>query len=325
MSAGTGQAGAGPAEAKNFGDAGDDLISADARNQVVLEYPLAPEVAAAGGGPRRLRAAARRKQAIIRRIVLTLVTLFMLLPLVGLFDFSTRLLNGKRTWRSWSTVFHFSQLTAAAPDLVTGFKVTIALCIVTAILTIVLLVPTMTWIRLRAPQMSRLVEFLCLLPLTIPAIVLVVGLGPIYRGIAHTLGTGNIWLCFIYVILSLPYAYRAIDTGLAAIDVKTLSEAARSLGASWAGVMWRIILPNIRAAVLGASFLTVALVLGEYTIAYLLSKNNLSVALFNLGLSASGDPRLTAAVSLIVLVFGFLIMFAFSLVGTARRDKKVSP
>lgn len=316
MSAGTGQAG--PAEAKNFGAA----VDPDALTQLAMQYPLGPQIAA-GQAPRKLRAAARRKQSIIRRVVITLVALFMVLPLVGLLDFSTRLLNGKRTWRSWSTVFHYSQLTAAAPDLVAGFKVTIALCIVTAILTVALLVPTMTWIRLRAPQLTKLVEFICLLPLTIPAIVLVVGLGPIYRGIAHTLGTGNIWLCFIYVILALPYAYRAIDTGLAAIDVKTLSEAARSLGCSWGGVMLRVILPNIRAAVLGASFLTIALVLGEYTVAYLLSKSNLSVALFELGLSASGDPRLTAAVSLILLIFGFVVMFGFSLVGSARREKKV--
>ncbi len=320
MSAGTGQAG--PAEAKNFGGPGDTPVDADALTQVAMEYPMAPEIAA-GSAPRKLRAAARRKQAIIRRIVITLVALFMILPLAGLFDFSTRLLNGKRTWRSWSTVFHFSQLTAAAPDLIAGFKITMALCLVTAVLTVALLVPTMTWIRLRAPHMSKLVEFICLLPLTIPAIVLVAGLGPVYRGIAHTLGTGNIWLCFIYVILALPYAYRAIDTGLAAIDVKTLSEAARSLGSSWSRVMLKIILPNIRAAVLGASFLTIALVLGEYTVAYLLSKSNLSVALFNLGLSASGDPRLTAAVSLILLIFGFVVMFGFSLIGSARREKKV--
>ena len=44
-------------------------------------------------------------------------------------------------------------------------------------------------------------------------------------------------LFFVYVILALPYAYRALDAGLAAIDVQTLSEAARSLGASWFTVM----------------------------------------------------------------------------------------
>ncbi len=295
-----------------------------------LEAAMAPAVtepppdqgSASPRPPRKLRAAARRKQTIARWVVLILVAIFMILPLAGLIDFSTRLLNGKRVLTSWATVFNLTKLEAAAPDLVAGFKVTIALCLLTAALTVLLLVPTMTWIRLRVPQVSKLVEFLCLLPLTIPAIVLVVGLGPIYRGIAHVLSTGNIWLTFIYVILALPYAYRSIDAGLAAIDVKTLSEAARTLGGSWPTVIMRIVLPNIRAAVLGAMFLTIALCLGEYTVAYLLSKNNLSVALFNLGLSASGDPRLTAAVSLVLLVFGFLVMFGFSFLGNTRRMKK---
>ena len=47
---------------------------------------------------------------------------------------------------------------------------------------LVLLVPTMTWVRLRLPGLTRTVEFICLLPLTVPAIVLVVGLTPIYAG-----------------------------------------------------------------------------------------------------------------------------------------------
>ena len=66
----------------------------------------------------------------------------------------------------------------------------------------------------RRRAMRRVVEFLCLLPLAIPAIVLVVGHradlpvdGPEprrARGVALT-------LAFIDIILVLPYAYRAID------------------------------------------------------------------------------------------------------------------
>ena len=131
--------------------------------------------------------------------------------------------------------------------------------------------------------MRRTVEFVCLLPLTIPAIVLVVGLAPVYAWVTYFLGESSVWLCFAYVVLVLPYAYRALDAGLRAIDVKTLAEAARSLGASWFTVMWRVILPNIRTAVLLASFLSVALVLGEFTIASLLNRDNLQVAINLLG------------------------------------------
>jgi putative spermidine/putrescine transport system permease protein len=283
----------------------------------------------AAGTPRKLRAGFRRKQTIIRWIVVTLVGIFMLLPLLGLLDFSTRLFNGTRTWSSWSTLIHPAQLEAAAPGLVTGFEITMLLCVITVILTIGLLVPTMAWIRLRVPGAAKLVEFICLLPLTIPAIVLVVGLGPIYNLIARTIGGGGfagaLPLAFAYVILALPFAYRAIDAGLGAIDVRTLSEAARSLGSSWGRVMWKIILPNIKSAVVGAAFLTVALVLGEYTIAYLLLRNNLAVALATLGTSSDADPKLTAVVSLTVLVFGFLLMFGFSFIGgRAKKEHKVT-
>lgn len=294
------------------------LIESEAT--VTLEAPSTPVIPP--GRPVRLRAAAQRRQTLARWVVVAVVAVLAALPLLGLLDFSTRFINGKRTGRSWDTIIHWSKLTAAAPGLVGGLKITLLLCAITAVLTVGLLVPTMTWVRLRLPRLRRAMEFICLLPLTIPAIVLVVGLATIYRGIAHVLSTGNIWLTFAYVILALPYAYRAIDVGLTAIDIKTLSEAARSLGASWATVMWRIVLPNIRAAVFGAVFLTVALVLGEFTIAYLLSKNNLAVAVFNLGLNSSGDPRLTAAVALVTLIFGFLLMLVFSFAGSRRRRKR---
>ncbi len=268
--------------------------------------------------PRKIRASFRRKQAVFRWVIVLIVAVFMLLPLVGLFDFSTRLFNGKRTWSTWSTFLHPAQLQAAAPGLVSGLGITLVLCVLTVILTIVLLVPTMTWIRLRVPEVSKLVEFICLLPLTVPAIVLVVGLGPIYRVIGKV-STASLWLCLAYVILALPYAYRTIDAGLAAIDVKTLSEAARSLGSSWSRVMWSIVLPNIRSAVVGAMFLTVALVLGEYTVASLLLKNNLQVALYALGSSAGADPKLTAVLSLVTLLLGFVLMFGFSFIGGRKR------
>ena len=164
---------------------------------------------------------------------------------------------------------------------------------------LLLLVPTMTWVRLRLPGLRRTVEFICLLPLTIPAIVLVVGLAPVYAWVTYFFGESSIWLCFAYVVLVLPYAYRALDAGLSAIDVSTLAEAARSLGASWFTVMWRVILPNIRSAVLLAAFLSVALVLGEFTIASLLNRNNLQVAINLLG---KRDASISIAVSFAALL-----------------------
>jgi putative spermidine/putrescine transport system permease protein len=166
------------------------------------------------------------------------------------------------------------------------------------------------------------IEFICLLPLTIPAIVLVVGLFPVYRWLATNLSDSILTLSFAYVILVLPYTYRALDAGLSAIDVKTLSEAARSLGAGWSTVIWRVIAPNMSGALLNACLLSVALVLGEFTFANLLSYVNVQVEIAQLGLANAG---VSIAVSVASLLFAFVLLMVLSFVGAARRSLRSRP
>ena len=52
-----------------------------------------------------------------------------------------------------------------------------------------------------------------------------------------------------YVVLALPYMFRSVDNGLAAIDVRTLTEAAQCLGAGWGTILFKIIFPNLRVAI----------------------------------------------------------------------------
>lgn len=260
------------------------------------------------------RAALRRRQTVFRWVVITLSTVVFAIPLLGMLDFTTQGPGGNgRTADTWTTLMDVSAISTEYPALKEGFLASVGLAVITALLMLLLLVPTMTWVRLRLPGLSRTVEFICLLPLTVPAIVLVVGLTPVYAWVYYLLGSSTLWLGLAYVVLVLPYAYRSLDAGLRAIDVRTLSEAARSLGASWFTVMRRIVLPNLRSAVLSASFLSVALVLGEFTIASLFSKKNLQVAMYELGKS---DAKISVAVGLLALAFAFLVLFAMSFVGS---------
>jgi putative spermidine/putrescine transport system permease protein len=252
-----------------------------------------------------------RKQRAFRWVVLTVLGVFSLLPLVAMVEFAGR--GGGQTWK---LLLDWPQLSADYPDLAAGIVASLEQAALTAALMLVLLVPTAVWVRLRLPGLRRLVEFICLLPLTIPAIVLVVGLAPVYAWVTYFLGGSSLTLTFAYTILVLPYAYRAIDAGLSAIDVKTLAEAARSLGASWGTVMWRVVLPNIRSAVLSAAFLTVALVLGEFTIASLLNRTNLQVAIQFLGKSSA---TMSVAVSFAALLLAFVLLLLLSLFGERRR------
>ncbi len=272
------------------------------------------------------RATERRQRSILRWVVIGLTLIFFGMPLYGMLEFTTRdTQTGARTLKTWTTLMDVGTITSSYPALSEGFISSIGLAVLTVVVMLALLVPTMTWVRLRLPRLSRTVEFICLLPLTVPAIVLVVGLTPIYSWLSlwlryffgPTVGESTIWLGLAYVVLVLPYAYRSLDAGLRAIDVKTLSEAGRSLGASWMTVMLRIVLPNLRTAVLSASFLSVALVLGEFTIAYLFSRKNLQVAMYELGKSSS---QISIAVGLLSLVFAFLVLFGMSFVGRKERS-----
>ena len=247
----------------------------------------------------------------LRWAVLLTVGTFMLLPLAAMLEFSTRGVGGTRTLDAWLAI-------GTNPDLLAAIWLSLKLAALTVVTMLVLLVPTMVWVQLRVPGLLRAVEFICLLPLTIPAIVLVVGLAPVYQWVSFVLGEAAETLTFVYVILVLPFAYRSLATGLAAIDLVTLAEAGRSLGCSWPGVIWRIVVPNIMGAIMSAALISVALVLGEFTISSLLAFDTLQVVINLLG---KRDAGVAVAVSLAALLLATVLLFLLSFVDPSGRRR----
>jgi putative spermidine/putrescine transport system permease protein len=271
--------------------------------------------AAPAGRPGGLQVRRRRRLNLFRYVVFTLFGLFFVLPLLALGRFS---LEGSKlgTWSltAWRQIASYQG--SGIPPLLSAIEITLELAVITCVVTMALLLPTMIWIRLRVRWLTRTMEILCLLPLTIPAIVLVVGLGPVYNRIQHY-ELSSLMLFWAYVILALPYAYRALAAGLNAVDVETISEAARSLGASWFTVIFRVIVPNMRQAILNALLLTWALVLGEFTIAYLLLYSNLQVELYSISRNTPNAGVLFST-SFAALLFAFILLLILSFVGRRR-------
>jgi len=271
------------------------------------ETPLAVQAERTRG----MQARRRRRLNLFRYLTFTVFGLFFLLPFLAMVRFS---LEGSKlgTWSvtAWTQIVSY-------PGLLSAVEITLELAVITCAVVLVLLVPTMIWVQLRVQWISRTIEFLCLLPLTIPAIALVVGLAPVYNRIRHY-QLSALQLFWAYVILALPYAYRALSAGLGSIDVTTLSEAARSLGASWFTVMVRVIAPNMRQAILNALILTTALVLGEFTIAYLLLYTNLQVVLYSISRNTPNAGVLFAT-SAAALLFAFTLLLILSYAGRRRR------
>jgi len=217
------------------------------------------------------------EQTVARWAVLLLVGGYLLLPLIAMGEFSTRGDFGSRSLDAWFAI-------RDNPNLVGSIIVTLSIAALTAVGMLLLLVPTMAWTYIRVPALKRTVEFLCLLPLAIPAVVLVVGVVPIYSILSRLTRGSPLTLAFIDIILVLPYAHRALDAGMRSIDVVTLAEAARSLGASWPRAIFQVIAPNLRGAILSA-----AITPGDTITATVLLTFPL-ILLYELGIWLSREP-----------------------------------
>ncbi len=191
-------------------------------------------------------------------------SLYFFLPLLSTFDFSLRAKKGVLTFIAYENVFK-------DPQFWSTIRFSLVIALFTVIFSILLVVPTVYWIRLRLPQLRMLVEFISMLSYVIPAIVLVFGLIRVFSGAPFHLTNSYfgtyVLLVAAYVVLTLPFVFRAIDTGMSAIDVRALTEAAQSLGAGRGTILFRVIFPNLRVAILSSVFLTLATVIGEYTMA----------------------------------------------------------
>jgi putative spermidine/putrescine transport system permease protein len=190
--------------------------------------------------------------------------------------------------------------------------------------TLLLLVPTIIFVHLRLPRIRTVLEAVSLLPLGIPAIVIVVGTLGVYTSAPTWFVNSPVILALLYVILALPYSYRAIDAGVRSIDLHTLVEAGRSMGARWGTLFRRVLLPNIRSGVLAAAFLTLALSLGEYTFASLILPSTPTFPVFLAGIVTT-STYYAVALSVLALIVTWGLLVAISVIGSGRKQGGAEP
>lgn len=211
---------------------------------------------------------------IFRISILVVAGLFFLLPLLAMARFAFQNIpTFNLEWSNVSSKWSLAPLTASFddPDFLPALGLSLRLAVGTALLTVALLLPTAILVHLRLPRMRPIVEFLTVLPYVVPAIALVAGI-IVIKPHARWFLNSDLSLIPFYMVLSLPFTYRSLDAGLRAIDLKILVEASRSTGANWSTTILRVLVPNLRAALLSSSFLSFAVVMGEYTLADILLK-----------------------------------------------------
>jgi putative spermidine/putrescine transport system permease protein len=289
-------------------------------NQSIAATAIVREMEPGEHGSAPARGAGRSRGRYLTRtawwIVFIIGFLYFFLPLYGTLIFSLK------------SIPFGSAYTAILndPQFVSTLTYSFIAGILTIVISVLIIVPTAFWVRLKYPSLRPIVEFITLLPFVIPPIILVFGLENTYGGpplaLTNTTTGLNLLLVAAYVILSFPYMYRAVDTGLRAIDIQSLTEASQSLGAGWIRILAQVILPNLRTALLSGAFLTLAIVVGEFTIATFLSR-----PAFAPYLSIVGDskPYEQAALALVSFGITWLAMILIAIIGRNSRSKiKVS-
>ncbi len=245
---------------------------------------------------------------------------YFFLPLIGMLEFSLKMRRGAYSFDAYASVLGDPQFRATF-----GYSVVMAL--LTIVLGVLIVVPTVFWVRLKLPKLRPVIEFITLLPLVIPAIVIVFGYIRLFNTSSWLPLTGtqvgaDVLLVIGYSVLSLPYMYRAVDTGLAAIDVRTLTEAAQSLGAGWFTVLAKVILPNVLVAVLSGAFLTFAIVIGEYVFAALLDRPAFGPYLVWAGGNKAYEP---AALAVMTFALTWACMALIQLATRFSRHTRMQP
>ena len=258
--------------------------------------------AARGEAPAPARGAGRRLRRfpVWRWAVLILAGIYFVIPLYAALRFAGL--------SSFGSVFSQVGFSAA-------LALSLRLAVITTVLTLALMVPTTIYVHLRLPRLRRLMEGVTILPIVIPPVVLILGVlqiaPPALKSTSDLLG-------LVYVVLAMPFAYRALDAGLRALNLRTLVEAAGSLGARWPATLWRVILPNLTTALLSAVVLTVAMVLGEFTMASLDLYQTFPVWIV---VNDQTSGQVSVAASLLALFVTWLFLLAITVIGTRRSGK----
>jgi len=223
-----------------------------------------------------------------------LALLYFFLPLYGTLEFSLRMQKGTYSLLAYQTVL-------ADPKFLTSFGYSAVMGAITVTLSVLIFVPTVYWIYLKVPKARPIMEVITILPFIIPTIVYVFGLirtfsGPPFQLTATPFKT-DILITAGYIVLSMPYMFRAVDVGMRSIDVRTLTEAAQSLGANRIQILFHVIFPNQRIAILSGALICFALVIGELILGDFLVRPALGPYMVQVGRDRAYEPAALAIIS----------------------------
>jgi sulfate transport system permease protein len=184
----------------------------------------------------------------------------------------------------------------------------------------------LAWVLVRDDFRGRsTVNMLIDLPFALPTIVAGLTLlalygarSPVGIDIAYT----RIGVAMALLFVTLPFVVRAVQPTLQEVD-REMEEAAASLGARPLTIFWRVVLPNLRPAIVAGASLAFARALGEFGSVVLISGNlpyKTEVAsVFIFSQIENDNVHGAAAVSVVLLIASLVLLAAVSRIARPGR------
>jgi len=155
----------------------------------------------------------------------------------------------------------------------------------------------------------RMLDFLSMVPIGFPGIVLAMGVLVTY---IQTPIYATLWILLLgYITRFFPYGQRNISSIMLAIS-EELDQSSRMAGASWFQTMWRITIPLLKPGIFAGWILLFVIFLRELSISIILyttGTETLSVGVYYLS-NFEGEP-LTAALAMAQTVILLICLYAF--------------
>jgi putative spermidine/putrescine transport system permease protein len=238
-----------------------------------------------------------------RALLFTALGVYFGLPVaaVVLYSIATRwtthILPDGYTLEHWLAAFDHPRMNAVTAR-------TALLALVVTIFTVVFVVLAVYWQWVHNPRIRPLLELAAAIPFALPYVVIAFGIlilsgqvAPFLQGTIGLVVLGHIGIAF-------PFAYWAIDSAMAAADVKSLHEAAQTCGAPTWDILLRVVLPNIGAGVASGAMLVFATSFGEFALVQILVGARFeTISIYSLDLLSGTNAEFNRLAVLTVIMF----------------------
>ncbi len=244
-------------------------------------------------------AAPKQKTSLAGKIFLGAVALYLLIPFAvtlvySLFVEWTDILPSGFTLRNYVELFSNTTFWMSIGR-------TLILCIVSVIITIVLILAAMYVVVAVNRKLGGVMQFLCMIPYALQGVILSIGIISLYTGTGTILSNRLFMLFGAYTILVLPYIYQGIRNALNSIDAEMLIQAAEMLGCGRFRAYVQVVLPNILSGILVSSLLAESIIFGDFVLANNIAGTNYqNIQVF---LQANMDVSSGLSSAIVVVIF----------------------